>query len=333
MGFGRQYTHNPIPEVIYGELVAAPGSGKTTLIPQWVKGTGKTSVIVDADNRFDQVVTADLQNTFYPLSDLAYEMADAYCIDKILREQMPALMKSGKAGLIAVDSLTAIIEPLVIKAQADFEHGVIKSLIAGFKDKSTAMKLLQSSVSMWGIDTLWVYHYRESTGADRVKKTVTSITDTELARLYRSINLKMEIVIDNKGRRGIKVLRARGGRTGVTIWDDSGSWLGIREKVETAVWGGLTQTEQQELVKAIPTTFTSPQEAIAWAWGYSEANGNFFNDAVHAKNAYGKLKETLKEELGDELDAAAMYSGWITDVLRRQDEKANPEPVEPENEG
>ena len=73
-----------------------------------------------------------------------------------------------------------------------------------------------------------------------------------------------------------------------------------------------------ELENAIPSTFTSPDQAKRWALEFSEANGNFFKDAVHVGNSYDKLKAELKEQLADDLNAEIMYSSWIAKVLEKQ---------------
>jgi len=149
----------------------------------------------------------------------------------------------------------------------------------------------------------------------------TSVTDLEIGRIYRNINIKCEIVADPKGKRGLRVLEARGGRVGMTIWDDSGNWENIRQRLEEEVWGGLTKQEQYKLADERSIKLTSPQHAMSWAWEFSQNNGDFFADAMHVKNAYEKLKEILKEQMGDELTAPIMFEGWKQEVFRREAEK------------
>ena len=72
----------------------------------------------------------------------------------ILTENMP----SSQVETIIVDSLTAIITPLVVQAMVDKDAGRAKNLAAAFRTKALAMRQLQDAVTRWGTDVLWVYH-------------------------------------------------------------------------------------------------------------------------------------------------------------------------------
>jgi len=92
-------------------------------------------------------------------------------------------------------------------------------------------------------------------------------------------------IIQEDERRGIHIDWARGGRAGMMLWDDSGCWRGMAEKIETVVYGGLTTEQMSTLETQPPTSFSGPEEAIAWG-----VEQGAFRDAVHAKNAYDKVK-------------------------------------------
>ena len=45
----------------------------------------------------------------------------------------------------------------------------------------------------------------------------------------------------------------RRGRADLTLWDDTGIWKGMPEKIEQAIYSGLTEADQERLEKATPT--------------------------------------------------------------------------------
>lgn len=305
MAFGKKYTYNPVPKTLQMLLVAPPNAGKTTFASHLVKD-GKIGVVVDSDQRFNEVVTSDTEH-FVPLSDASHEMLDPKKIYDITHKSMP----NPQVGLFLVDSLTAIIEPIILNVQRDVEEGKSKGA-RGYKEKADAMKYLQAAFMPWGVDVIWVYHYRERGDASGNMSVVTSVSTLELSRIYRNINIKCEIVVDKSGKRGVKVLEARGGRTGITIWDDSGTWQNIRQRLEQEVWGGLTEQEQKELVDNV--VLTSPEQAVAWAVEYAP---DLFKDNQHAINSYEKLKAELLEANNGKLTAKVMYSAWQNKVKEK----------------
>jgi energy-coupling factor transporter ATP-binding protein EcfA2 len=282
-------------------LVGHPGSGKSTFAAQ-LRGP---LLVVDADHRFTEVAgkaTGDV----YELSDNPADNINAERIAALLRENMT---DSG-VRTVVVDSLTSILSPLVVEAILDNEAGRNKNRVSAFKDKALAMRLLQDTITGWGCDVLWIYHLRMGLDNQAVQRETTSISAVELARLRRSLNAQLRVVQDGE-RRGIYVEWARRGRSGLTLWDESGYWQGMPEKIEQAIYGGLTPEQMVAMEKRKPTSFTGPQEAIAW--GYEQG---YFNDAVHAQNAYDELKRTKQPK-----NAQEMWSFWIAEVERRGQEQ------------
>ena len=88
-----------------------------------------------------------------------------------------------------------------------------------------------------------------------------------------------------------------------------------RQRIEVAVYDGLTQTDQDAIEKRIPKSFTSAEDAIAWGWEVGEQTG-IFRDARHAGLAYQKVKNKAKPAT-----SAAMWAAWIADVDRRLAER------------
>jgi hypothetical protein len=178
------------------------------------------------------------------------------------------------------------------------------------------MRLLQDGVSRWQVDVLWIYHLMDGLDQNANEVTRPILSKTERARLYRSLNLELHVVTLGQ-RRGIKVVWARRGRSGMTIWDDTGTWTGMPEKIEAAVYDGLSEADQERIEGQTPASFPSAEAAIAWG-----LEQGAFKAIEHSRNAYDKLKQEAKPA-----KAGDMWALWVADVTRRLAEKAG-EPVE-----
>jgi hypothetical protein len=275
-------------------IVGDPGTGKSTFAAQ-MKGP---LLVIDADHRFQemaQVASGDV-----------YTLDSAGNDAESIAQELRANMQGSGVRTIVVDSLTAIITPLVTQAVMENDAGTSKNKVASFKPKAMALRLLQDSITNWGVDTLWIYHTRQGLDSQARQVTSTSISAVELARLRRSLNLVLRLVAEG-GKRGVVVDWARRGRSGVTLWDESGHWRNMPERIESAVYDGLSQQEQDAIEKATPSSFSGPNAAIAW--GFEQG---CFRDAVHAANAYEEVKHTHQPE-----SATMMWNLWIADVQRR----------------
>ena len=93
----------------------------------------------------------------------------------------------------------------------------------------------------------------------------------------------------------------------MTLWDDTGTWEGMPEKVEAAVYDGLTEADQERIEHEAPDTFPNPETATAW--GFEQG---VFKDMVHARNAYDKLKQEAQPKTAEE-----MAGLWVADVQAR----------------
>jgi hypothetical protein len=280
--------------------VGEPGCGKSTFSAQ-MRGP---ILPIDADHRYAEVAhraTGDVLE----LSEQPEDHVNARRIADLLDENM----RGAGVKTIVVDSLTSILTPLVVEAILDNEAGRNKNRVAAFKEKALAMRLLQDKITGWGCDVLWVYHTRQGLDQNAVSRESTSISPVELARLRRSLNMQLRMVVEGN-RRGVVVEWARRGRSGITLWDDTGAWLGMPEKIEAAVYGGLSSQDMERIAKQTPTSFPGPAEAVAWGWEMS-----VFNDAVHAQNSYDKLKAELQPKTASE-----MWAAWIRKVMAKRDE-------------
>ena len=287
-------------------LIGPPAAGKSSLAAR-MRGP---LVVIDADHRFGEVAGLALGDVFMVSADPG-DHGDAERIAVALRA---GLAGGPKVGTIVIDSLTAILSPLVAQAVLDNDADRNRNKMAAWKGKAMAMRLLQDSVTAAGCDVLWIYHEREGRDAKGQEQTVASIPRTELARLQRSLNMRLRVVLDPAGRRGVTVEWARSGRGGATVWDDSRSWVNMPERIEQAVYGGLSVADQAQLADATPTGFTGADHAIGW--GYEQG---CFDDLRHARNAYDKLKAERSPKTAGE-----MWAAWLEDVSRRKAEAEQP---------
>jgi len=293
----QKMTAAKYPPRLWG-LVGYPGSGKST----FAAAMRAPMLAIDADHRFAEVVKL-VEGDVYELSDQAADNTNADRVAAILAKQMPG----SDVATIVIDSLTAIITPLVVQAIVDKDAGREKNLWAAFRDKALAMRQLQDAVTKWGTDCLWIYHLNDARDAKGEALVKATVSQTELARLTRSINMQLEMVRDKGGKCGVKVVWARRGRSGLIVWDDTGCWRGMPGKIEAACYDGLTQADQDGIEGATPDVFPNAETAIAWA-----IDRKAFDNLPHARNAYEKLKREKKPASAREM--AAM---WVADVQAR----------------
>lgn len=285
-------------------LVGYPGSGKSTFSSQMAGPL----LVVDSDHRYAEVARLAVGKV-YELSDNPADNVNAERIADLLKQNM---VGSG-VKTVVIDSLTSILSPLIVEAIMDNDAGRNKNRVSAFKDKALALRLLQDTITGWGVATLWIYHMRSGMDAQAKERESTTISAVELARLRRSLNMQLR-VIEKDGKRGITVEWARRGRSGMTLWDETGTWQGMPEKIEQAVYGGLTVEDQERIETQPPTSFSGPEDAIAWA-----NEQGCFRDAVHCKNAYEEMKR-----LQNPKTAAECWRLWVEEVKRRVSEQAAP---------
>ena len=292
----RKMTKSKYPPRLWS-IVGYPGSGKSTFAARMAGPI----VVVDSDHRFTEVLDI-VDGDVYELSDNPTDNVDVDAIYRLLNRNMPG----SDTKTIVVDSLTAIIQPLVIRAMRDQEAGRVRNLAAAFKSKALAMRQLQDAVSRWGTDVLWIYHLQDARD-DQAKEVVrATVTQTERARLTRSINVQLQIVQEGP-KRGIKIIWARRGRCGMVVWDEEGQWIGMPEKIEEAIYEGLSQEDQDRIESATPDCFPNPETAIDW--GFAQGA---FEALQHARNAYEKIKRESKPK-----NAREMTRVWVEAVEAR----------------
>lgn len=294
MGFAKMVKPQYPPRL--WTLAGFPGSGKSTFAAQM----RPPLLAIDADRRFSEVLGV-VKGEVYSIGETAADNANAEKIVALLKANMPG----SDVNTIVVDSLSAVISPLVTQAILDNDAGRNRNRAAAFKNKALAMRQLQDAVTCWGKDVLWIYHFKEGRDGQGSKVIRPTVPETELERLKRSLNLQLEIVQDGD-KRGIKVVWARQGRQQITLWDETGRWLDMPERLEAAVYGG--SPEQEKAGVQIPKQFANIDAALEW--GITQG---VFSDAAGARKIYDELKQKNKPKTATE-----MASYWTAEVLRRK---------------
>ncbi len=287
----RTKKRRPYPRRLWS-LVGFPGDGKSTFAARMAA----PMLVVDSDHRFDEVMHL-VAGDVLEFEDSRTNGQVAAIVDDLARS-----MPEERVATIVVDSLTQLISPLVQRAVQANLDGENRNKMAGFVAKATGMKLLQDGVSRWGADVLWIYHLQLGRDARAQAQTTTSIPATELARLQRNLNARLRVVRQG-AQLGIHVEWSRTGRQGLTLWDDSGSWELMPEKLEEAMYAGL----EQEARAHKAARFSGPAEAIAWA-----IEQGAFANPQQASAAYEHVKATHNPA-----NAAEMWELWTMEVHSR----------------
>ena len=93
----------------------------------------------------------------------------------------------------------------------------------------------------------------------------------------------------------------------MTLWDDTGTWTGMPERIEAAGYDRLSEADQERIEHEIPEVFPNPETAITWGF-----ERGAFKALQHACNAYEKLKREARPK-----DAKEMARLWVADVQAR----------------
>jgi hypothetical protein len=283
-------------------LIGRAGVGKSTFLTQ-CRGP---LVVADPDGRFYEVARLCADEVL-GISEKPADHHDPLRIAKLLDENMPSVT----AGTIVLDSMTAILAPIVARIQEEIDRGQHKNKAAAWKPKAQALRLIQDALAKWGVDFVIVYHEQESLNGEGKMRVTNTVSPLEEARLMRSLNATIRLSQDGRGRYA-EVVWCRSGRTG-RVYDEAGMWKGVPEKLDALMWSNLTASEQAVADgKEPPAYFTNPQDA--WQWGFAQG---CFKDMAHAQNAYEELKREKKPK-----DAGEMRALWVADVERRVKEMA-----------
>jgi len=258
-------------------------------------------VWVDADQRAEEIIDL-VEGKLFGISENPTDNTSPDRIDALLTEGMSSI----SGGTIVVDSVTAVLEPIVARIMADIEAGRVKNKAGAWRGKSMAMKMLHN-LQRFGADVIFVYHEHKALNAQGDWTQTRSISELEEARMLKSLNLQLRVFKTN-GRFGVTVVWARNGRSGVTLWDEAGLWQGMPERIEAAVYDDLTDDETLAFDEE-PPEGPFPSASVAIAWGFARG---VFKDEAHAQNAYEKVKREKDPQTAQE-----MRDAWVSEVKQR----------------
>lgn len=273
----------------------APAQAGKTLLASKLPGS---KLVFDADGRFMEQASAD--DEIYFAYETPAEMMHIPNITKAVADLVP----DSDVQNIIIDTITMPFQQLLDDAEA-------MGSVNGNRHKASVMKALRRELFAHKRNVIVIYHtHTAGDGKGNTTSDKKTISANELARFDMSVNLTLKVVIEQgSGRRGVTIEKNRFGHSGITVWDDTGSWEGFWEKLQIEAYKGLTWADMNRIAASIPTSFVD--EPAAWAWATEQG---CFKDVAHARNAFAKM---LRE---NEIDQEDIWGAWVTEV---QERKAN----------
>ena len=266
-------------------LVAPAEAGKSTFLT----AMGSPVLIADADNRSEEV--AFLMDEIYPLFDADdfNNYKDPDVVARAIKEV--AAHPTFRGGIVAIDSITTIMEPIVAEAMSANKRGENTNQMSAFEPKARAMRQLTNACVATGLDFAIIYHTKQSSMArGRNTETIerTTLTPVEEARMIKSLNAVIELGQDQRGRYAlIRNCRVRGA-VGAKFYDTTGFWKGVPEAIDAHI----VKAKRDQISGGKQEQETGRPKwagmADAFAWGMEVGA---YNDEVHASNAWDKLKK------------------------------------------
>lgn len=278
-------------------------------------------VVADTDNRFatTKVALGLSDEQVMPISNDRAPHVDA---DAFAAELSKNRRESSKIGTVLLDSATGMIQPIVMEAM----RLPPKLRASKMLEKAMAMRTVIDALQNFGCDYAIIYHQEgrcDNAGEKIVHETIPA---KEREAMYRALNMELELVTerDADGRivkHGVKVLWARDGEDGMTIWDPPGNMFrGMPERIEEAVYRNGIDTRNS---KGAPAEAPSapPAQAAAGEGASTQAKLRFANkDAAlsHAVEcgAYATIEdaatgyEAVKREQTGKVTAHSVFEAW-----------------------
>lgn len=269
----------PYPERKWG-IYGFANAGKSTFAAS-MKGP---LLMIDADHRASEIQSLCSKGMLH----LEGKGDVDACVPDIADALKGCHGDFGGAKTICVDSLTAIISPLVQSAQIRAEEGQFRNKSMAWKEKAAHSKLLQDCISHTGLDVLFVWH--NEAGVFGGNATVNqTIPENERMRLMRSLNMILEVLPpDDNGVRAVRVDWSRKGPSGVVVKDTEGFFRGVPERIEMAVFDN------------VHIDYYSKSGAINKAVKVGR-----FKDTAEATAKYEALKADIKPQSPQE-----MFKAW-----------------------
>jgi hypothetical protein len=230
MSIPQSFASNRIPRhwVVRGPA----GAGKSTFLTA-LRGP---VLLVDADQRGAEIAQR-APFAIRPLSLVGRDNTDPLRISELLHDNGPEIARDFRT--VAVDSLTAILSPVVALAMEGNRRGLNKNKAAAFLGKSQVLRLIQDTLASLGTDVVYIWH--EERGRNEKGEAIVrqSVSEIERKRLQRSLNAVLVVSCDKTTQK--RILRIEWSRSGHgaghTFSDTTGCWAGIPEQIDAALAG------------------------------------------------------------------------------------------------
>lgn len=186
-------------------------------------------LVIDPDGRFSEV--AGRCRAPRSLSTNPREHRDPLAIHRILSSN-----DCSEFATVALDSITAILEPLKAVIMEENTRGLHKNKSAPWSRKAAVLRMIVDSMVGCGRDMALIWHSEDSSDAYGKRQTRQTLQKVEARRILRCLNavIRLEHV---GGRRLARVTWSRNGVQGVAIEDTDGYWRGVPERIERALYG------------------------------------------------------------------------------------------------
>lgn len=287
-------------EPLFAWLVGLAKLGKTTFAVDMARSVGLT-VVVPMDQRFqpyeNAVASEGLQIAY--VSDNPSDWASAKIVTTKLKEAMPG---SGVKGLVW-DTISPGFEEAnnrgqELAAMSKDERAKVTgsaNKASSWGPKALYMKEV-AEMALFGANCLWISHLEEGgdkNGQDQVRPV---ITDTELNKFARNLNLRLLATIHN-GRYAIQVIEARErpALNGMIFVDEVGMYRGMWNRIREAYFAAEKVEWKEQSTDADDTAAISNAMEIT----VDGPNGPIcaFTHPNHARNAYTQIKAKTDEWL------------------------------------
>lgn len=278
-------------------LIAHPVAGKSTFAMR-MRGP---LVVADIDGR-----TAEVHHLAHDVGVIQLDSPETDPAERAnaWANQIAHDIAGEPVGTLIGDSITPVIEPLLYEAA--MTEGVKERNKALLTKAAIANKFFNAMVNHSG-DTLLIWHLKD-TNVNGQDRTRTTLSETETDRLKMHLNAMLHIVTDKQGKRGIEIVWARNGRSGIVLWDDSGSWEGMPDKIEAHLYPQKA-VAPSDLPHSPAPNLTTREEALTWS-----VKRGAFKTLDEATAAYEDVKAKKKPRT-----AGDMFQLWrehVESVMR-----------------